>query len=319
MKRRQEHVKSPTKELSIRRKSYLLGVTRSMLYYTSIVDDSDVTYMNEIRYIYESRPFQGYKRITDDLKDMGYIVNHKRIYRLMRIMGLQAIYPKLNLSKRRQRDAVFPYLLKEHPPKRPHDCWNVDITYIKTERGFVYLTALIDAVSRCIMGWSLSTTLDTDSCLRALEMGLKTGHKPKIINSDQGCQFTSESWIWALVDSRIEVSMDGKGRWADNIQIERFWRTLKYEEVYLKSYESVEEARESIGLYIKWYNHERRHTGIKKNRPHEVMTGKVRIAKICGNVDNADALTHSPTNPTTKTKQKKGKSRAIKLSSKIAA
>ena len=131
MKRRQELVKSPTKNLSIRRKSYLLGVTRSVLYYTRIVDDSDVTHMNEIRDIYERRPFQGYKRIADDLKEMGYPVNHKRIYRLMKIMGLQAIYPKLNLSKRRQKDAVFPYLLKKHPPLKPHDCWNVDITYIK--------------------------------------------------------------------------------------------------------------------------------------------------------------------------------------------
>jgi putative transposase len=251
---------------------------------------------------------------------MGYVVNHKRIYRLMKMMGLQAVYPKMNLSKRRQKDAVFPYLLKKHPPQNPHDCWNVDITYIKTEKGFVYLTALIDAASRCIMGWHLSNLLDTESCLRALENALKTGYKPQIINSDQGCQFTSESWVWALVEHRIEISMDGKGRWADNIQIERFWRTLKYEEVYLKSYESVQEARESIATYINWYNHERRHSGIEKKRPYDIMTGKVKLAKLCGNVDNANALTHSPTNPTTKTiKQKKSKTKALKLSSKIAA
>lgn len=145
-------------ELSVRRKCYLLGVCRSNLYYQpiSVIDDHTATYMNEIREIYAKRPFQGYKRITDDLKDQGYNVNHKRIYRLMKGMGLQAVYPKKNLSKRRQEDQIYPYLLKEHPSSKPHDCWCVDITYLKTAKGFVYLTALIDIVSRCVMGYHLA-------------------------------------------------------------------------------------------------------------------------------------------------------------------
>lgn len=144
-------------------------------------------------------------------------------------MGLSAIYPKKNLSKRRLKDAVFPYLLRDYRPSKPHDAWAVDITYIKTSKGFAYLTAIIDIYSRHIMGWNLSATLDTQSSLDALEMALQTGYKQKILNSDQGCQFTSEAWVWTLVEHRIEISMDGKGRWADNVFIERFWRTLKYE------------------------------------------------------------------------------------------
>jgi putative transposase len=320
MKRREELVKLSFKNLSIRHKSVLLSIARSQIYYTpKLIDGHDVTLMNEIRHIYEMRPFQGYKRITDDLKEAGYTINHKRVYRLMKLMGLKAVYPKMNLSKRRQADAVFPYLLKKDPPLKPHDCWNVDITYIKTEKGFVYLTAIIDAYSRCIMGWHLSNTLDTQSCLMALDKALASGYKPRIMNSDQGCQFTSEDWVWDLVKHRIEISMDGKGRWADNIQIERFWRTLKYEEVYLKSYESIGEARIAIGHYIQWYNHERRHSGIEKKRPFDIMTGKDQLGKIYGNVDNANALTHHSINSTRTKKQKKKHNRDRKLSSQIAA
>ena len=295
MTKRVEIIKQEDVSLSVRQRSRLLGVSRSRIYYTPLNEISalDITLMNEIRDIYERRPFQGYKRMTDDLKEMGYTVNHKRIYRLMKGMGIQAIYPKMNLSKRRQADAVFPYLLKKHPPLQPHDCWNVDITYIKTEKGYVYLTALIDAFSRHIMGWHLSPLLDTESCLRALDMALKTGYTPKIINSDQGSQFTSEAWVWCLVHHRIEISMDGKGRWADNIMIERFWRTLKYEEVYLKSYESIADARASLRDYITWYNTKRRHSGIEKNTPYEVMALNVRISKMCGNVDNSCSFNSS--------------------------
>ena len=164
-------------------------------------------------------------------------------------MGLLTVYPKLNLSKRRQEDAVYPYLLREYPPIKPHDCWCVDITYIKISKGFVCLTALLDAVSRCVMGWSLSTSLDTESCLNALAMALKNGYVPRIINSDQGCQFTSFDWTYSLALLGIKISMDGKGRCLDNIPIERFWRTLKYEEVYLKTYDSVSDARELLGTY----------------------------------------------------------------------
>jgi putative transposase len=178
------------------------------------------------------------------------------------------------------------------------------MTYIKIETGFVYLTALIDVVSRCVVGHHVSTSLETESCLRALEMAVNKGLRPTIINSDQGCQFTSQEWLYALALLRIKVSMDGKGRCLDNIPIERFWRTVKYEEVYLKTYESVQEARDSMDTYISWYNHTRRHRALGYNRPAEVMTG-VKVADVWpfkrgdGYVDNACALTHIPTPPTT--------------------
>ena len=277
MTERRRWVNKRPANMSLRSACAVLQVNRSQQYYQLIrsgdKDMNDVTLMNEIQDIYARRPFQGYKRIAQDLKDMGYVVNHKRIYRLMQRMGLQAVYPKKNLSKRRLEDAVHPYLLKKHPPRKVHDCWSVDITYIKTSRGHIYLTALIDVVSRYVMGWSLYTCLDTSGCLDALEMASQKGVTPKIINSDQGCQFTSQDWAYALSLLQIRISMDGKGRCLDTIPIERFWRTLKVEEVYLNTYETVLEAREAIGRYIEWYNHKRRHSGIDNYRPIEVMMG----------------------------------------------
>jgi len=322
MKRRLELTQQSTSKVSVRRRCQILGMCRSRVYYASIrkIDDSQVTHMNEIREIYSKRPFQGYKRITDDLKDMGYTINHKRVYRLMKLMGLQAVYPKKNLSKRRQKDAVYPYLLKNYPPVNPHDCWCVDITYIKTGKGFVYLTALIDVVSRYVMGYSVSPFLDTSSCLDALEMALKTGFNPRIINSDQGCQFTSQEWVYSLRLLGIAISMDGKGRCLDNIPIERFWRTVKYEEVYLKTYDSVTDARESLALYIHWYNHERRHSGINKQRPYEVMmTGNSRFARGDAYVDNFRKLSHIFTPPTTTTTKQNNENNMMILSSRLAA
>lgn len=277
MKERKTWVNRRPENMSLRKACSVLGVNRSQQYYqrtrSAEKDECDVTLMNEIQDIYAKRPFQGYKRITQDLNDMAYGVNHKRVYRLMRQMGLHAVYPKKNLSKRRLEDTVHPYLLKQHPPEKVHDCWCVDITYIKTSRGYVYLTALIDVVSRYVVGWSLHTCLDTSGCLDALDMAHQTGVTPRIINSDQGCQFTSQDWAYAMSLLGIRISMDGKGRCLDNIPIERFWRTLKVEEVYLNTYETVQEAREAIGQYIEWYNHERRHSGIDNHRPIEVMLG----------------------------------------------
>ena len=308
MKERLMWTLKETSQLSLRQKCNLLGINRSSVYYQPVASSDDVTLMNEIADIYAKRPFQGYKRITDDLRDLGYIINHKKVYRLKQKMGLFTVYPKLNLSKRRMEDAVYHYLLRSYPPINPHDCWCVDITYIKLSMGFVYLTALIDAVSRCVMGWSLSTFLDTESCLDALAMALKSGYVPRIINSDQGCQFTSFDWAYSLSLLGIQISMDGKGRCLDNIPIERFWRTLKYEEVYLKTYDSVSDARQSIACYIDWYNHERRHSSLGKNRPYEVMKGEKLASKeafltVSKTMENASRLLHCFIN-TTHTKKK---------------
>lgn len=329
MTKRLELAGTPDKRLSVRQKCGLLSVNRSTLYYKArpLLDTHMATHMNEIGDIYARHPFKGYKRICDDLRDKGYEINHKRVHRLMKIMGLQAVYPKKNLSKRRQKDVVFPYLLPDHPPEKPHDCWSVDITYIKMPNGFLYLTALIDVVSRCVMGYSLSPCLETESCLSALEMAIKTGYSPKIINSDQGGQFTSQDWLYNLALLRVRVSMNGKGRCLDNIPVERFWRTLKYEEVYLKTYDTVAQARENIGAYITWYNHERRHSGIEKNRPYEVATGIKKAEKWPfqyrrGYVDNCDQLPDRSPPTTTETSilnKPKKEYKRMNLSSKIAA
>jgi putative transposase len=331
MKQRQTLVKSSHEKLSKRCRARLLAINLSSCYHQPKPLDADtVTLMNEIRDLYARRPFQGYRRITWDLKDLGYRINHKKVYRLMQIMGLQAVYPKKNLSKRNHDHKVYPYLLKQFPPLKPHDVWCTDISYIKTATGYVYLTALIDVVSRCVMGWHVSTSLETESCLRALEKAIETGYKPIIINSDQGCQYTSQEWVYQLSLLGVKVSMDGKGRWLDNIPVERLWRTIKYEEVYLRTYETVTEAKQFLEVYINWYNHQRRHSGINYQRPYEVMTGKAQATSWpfqqqkneqipgYGYVDNVNTLSHIPTSPTTTTKQQKEKM-MMDLSSKIAA
>ena len=333
MKERKAKIIEPHQHLSKRARALMLGVNLSSMYYVAKAPSEDiVTMLNEIQEIYANRPFQGYRRVTLDLKDLGYTVNHKKVYRLMKELGLQALYPKKNLSKRNHAHKVYPYLLKDYPPEKPHDAWCVDITYIRTVTGFVYLVALIDVVSRCVMGYSISPFLDTESCLDALEMALRLGYKPKIINSDQGCQFTSQEWAYALSLLQIKLSMDGKGRCLDNIPIERFWRTIKYEEVYLKTYESVKEAKEGLGAYIHWYNHGRRHSGIANHRPYEVMVGKERatfwpfskykkeeVKEGCRCVDNSGELPTKSTPPTTTLSKQKKEKYAVNLSSKIAA
>jgi putative transposase len=285
--------------LSKRFKARALGVHLPNCYgKAKVVPGADITLMNEIQDIYTKRPFQGYRRMTWDLKDLGYAINHKRVYRLMKAMGLQAIYPKKNLSKRNQVHKVYPYLLKEHPPQKPHDAYYVDITYLKMAVGFVYLIALIDGISGYIVGHYVSTTLDTESCLRALENAINAGNCPKIMNTDQGCQFTAQEWLYALSLLQIRVSMVGKGRCLDNIPIERFWRTIKYEEVYLKTYETVIDARDAITDYINWYNHSRRHSALGYKRPYEVMQGLICISqkkRADGYVDNTKVLPHIST------------------------
>lgn len=211
MKNRQEQVKKADKMLSKRSRAKLLGVNLSSLYVKrKLTTEDTVTLMNEIHEIYLSRPFQGYRRITLDLKDLDYEINHKKVYRLMKLMGLQAIYPKKNLSKRNHEHKIYPYLLKEHQPLAPHDAWCVDITYIKIANGFIYLTALIDVVSRHVMGYHIGTSLDTESCLVALEEAIASGYRPKIINSDQGCQFTSQEWIYQLTLLGVKLALTVK-------------------------------------------------------------------------------------------------------------
>lgn len=225
--------------------------------------------MNEVRNIYEKHCFFGYRRIAAKLNQQGVRVNRKKVLRLMRKMGLQAVYPRKKLSLKGKEHRVYPYLLNKHPPTRANDCWAVDITYIRIKGGYAYLTGVIDWSSRRIMGWSLSPFLEARACIEALKEGLKEA-TPKIVNSDQGSQFTGTEWIEKLKEEGIKVSMDGKGRCIDNIKIERFWRSLKYEEVYLRSYESIEEARKGIKSYIEFYNRSRPHQSLNYRTPEEV-------------------------------------------------
>ncbi len=245
-------------------------MNRSTVYYKPIeVAQVDIILMNVIREIWSCIPQYGYRRITRELRAMGYKVNRKRVYRLMQIMGIQAIYPKPKTSMPNKEHDVYPYLLGDLCINRVNQVWCVDITYLKVGNGFMYLVALIDVYSRYIVGWELSNTLEADFCIEMLNCALKKA-KPEIVNSDQGCQFTSDDWIKVLKANKIDISMDGKGRCLDNIYIERFWRSLKYEDFYLNDYQTVSELRSGIKSYIEFYNHRRWHQSLDYKTPSQV-------------------------------------------------
>lgn len=214
-------------------------------------------------------PFYGIRRIHAWLVKYGYQINKKRVWRIMRQMGLVAIYPKPNLSKANVSHKIYPYLLRGVEINKVDQVWSTDITYIRISNGFIYLVAVIDWYSRYILSWSISTTLDIDFCIDAQERALRRG-QPEIFNSDQGSQFTSPRFTKPLLTKGVLISMDGRGRALDNIFVERFWRSIKYEEVYLHDYANVAEARQGIGNYIKFYNEERLHQSFEYTTPAEV-------------------------------------------------
>ncbi len=237
--------------------------------------------LNAIREIWERYPFYGYRRITKELREnSGIKVNRKRVQRLMVWGGIQAIYPGPNTSRRNKLHAVHPYLLRDMSITRANQVWMVDITYLRMPNGFMYLVALIDVHSRYVVSWSLSNTLDTEFCLDALKSGLAEA-KPEIINSDQGCQFTSEDWIHYLREWDIKISMTGKGRCLDNVYIERFWRSFKREEFYLNEYGSVKELRKAISAYIEFYNRKRWHQSLDYKTPASIYFEQERKAWGC--------------------------------------
>ena len=225
--------------------------------------------MNEIREIYQRWPFYGYRRMLVELRKIGILINHKRLQRLLVSAGIKAIYPGKRTTIRNAEHKVFPYLLRGLKIERINQAWQVDITYVKMRLGFVYLVCLIDVFSRKIMGWALSTFLDSASCLEALHKALRHG-KPEIVNSDQGCQFTSTAWVECLAFNNIFISMDGKGRWADNVYIERLWRSIKYENVFLHSFDTVEQAKNCLRDYINFYNQQRPHQVLNYHTPDDV-------------------------------------------------
>jgi len=262
-------------KLSLKRQCELLKVNRSTLYYRrqDALSDTDIEMMNRIRDIWLVRPFYGYRRIHAALTLQGRTINHKRVQRLMQRMEIKAIYPRPRTSDAGHCPYVYPYLLPELSIHRPDVAWGVDITYLKVCGGVMYLVAIIDIYSRYIVGWRLSNTLETQYSLEALSEGLCLA-TPDVVNSDQGSQYTSEDWVSTLQEHGILVSMDGKGRCLDNITIERFWRSLKYEEVYLKAYDTVPELRESLRAYIEFYNTERPHQSLGYKTPKSVYFEK---------------------------------------------
>lgn len=256
--------------LSWVRQCGLLSISRSSTYYTpKNPDQKSAELINEIRDIWEKHPFYGYRRIKVQLKRQGLCVNHKRVQRLMKSAGIEALYPKPHTSKKGMEHRKYPYLLKGLNLKSADQVWATDITYIKLPQGFVYLIALIDVYSRYILSWRLSNSLSLPFCLEALEEALRFGI-PVIFNTDQGAQFTSDEWIYTLVNWGIQPSMTGVGRCLDNVHCERFWRTLKYEDVYLYGYENVAEARDRIEKFIEFYNHQRPHQSLGYKVPFEV-------------------------------------------------
>ena len=283
-------IDSSSQNVRVRHQCTLLDVNRSSHYYQHLPPSKEnVLLMNEIQEVWLRYPFYGYRRITQALKALGYDVNRKRVQRLMQVMNIQAIYPKPNTSVKNKKHTVYPYLLRDIEITRANQAWQVDITYLRHKGSFMYLVALIDVHSRYVVSWSLSNTLHTDFCLEALRQGIKHSI-PEIINQDQGCQFTSADWISAVKSAGIKISMTGKGRCHDNIFIERFWRSVKYEEVYLNDYDSVQALKVAIGGYIEFYNHKRFHQSLDYKTPAEVYFSHDRHEQPVHRMDNANAL-----------------------------
>ena len=261
----------PHPELSIRYQCELLGVNRSSVYCDAKGETAlNLVLMKMIDEEHTKHPFTGKRKIVEYLGRKGFEVNVKRVKRLMRILRIQVVYPKKDLSKPHPDHRVFPYLLGGVTVSRANQVWSTDITYIRMRHGFLYLVAIIEWYSRYVLSWRLSNTLDTGFCLEALEEALENYGPCEIFNSDQGCQFTSKTFTDRLLSESIQVSMDGKGRAFDNIFIERLWRTVKYEEVYLFDYEDGKDARNRLGTYLTFYNGERVHQSLNYQTPAEV-------------------------------------------------
>jgi putative transposase len=262
-------------DISIARQTELLGMSRSSVYYQPRIDPEDVLIMNAIDEIFTECPFYGHRRIRKDLEDKGIWIGRKRTRSLMKIMGLVAIYPKKkpNTSKGNEAHKKYPYLLKDLEIMFPNHVWGTDITYIRLKSGFVYLTVIIDWYSRYIISWRLSMTMETGFCIEALNAALAI-NLPGIHNSDQGVQFTDRSYVGILEEKQIQISMDGRGRCMDNIFTERFWRTLKYENIYLNDYADYAEAKLGIEKYINFYNQKRKHQSLDYKTPEQIYLTK---------------------------------------------
>jgi len=307
---RRARVERPAEDLSVRRQCQLLNVARSGVYRPQPQPCADdLALMRRIDELYLEKPFYGSRRMTFELNEEGRGVNRKRVQRLMRLMGLEALVPRPGTSNAAPGNKIYAYLLRGVSITEPNHVWASDITYIPMANGFLYLVAIIDWASRAVLAWRLSNTMDSAFCVEALEEALERHGKPRIFNTDQGAQFTSAAFTGALEAAGIAISMDGRGRFMDNIFIERLWRSIKYEEVHLKAYADGREARAGIGQWIDFYNHRRPHQAMGNQRPMAVwrdgMAKPERPAEAVDmplRLDNANAL---PTYPQQQQKKQK--------------
>lgn len=258
----------PDGPLSIRRQCELIALARSSLYYEAKPrPEEELRLMRVIDELHLQRPFYGTRRVTAVLRADGWSVNRKRIIRLMRLMGIQGLAPKPKTSQPAPEHTVYPYLLRDRKIERPNEVWALDITFVPMARGFAYLVAVLDWHTRRVLAWRLSNTMDARFCCEALEEALARFPAPEIVNTDQGSQFTSSDFTGLVKARDIAISMDGRGRWLDNVFIERLWRSVKHEEIYLHAYDDLSEARERLGEYFDFYNNERPHQALGDQPP----------------------------------------------------
>ena len=265
-------------KLPIKRQAEVLSISRGAAYYEPRpVPERDLLLMRKIDELHLNHPFAGSRMLRDLLRQQGIDVGRLHVKTLMKKMGIEAIYRRPNTSKPAPGHRIYPYLLRDIAVTRPNQVWAMDISYIPMARGFVYLAAVVDWFSRRILSWKLSITMDVSFCLEAVEEALSMNEKPEIFNTDQGIQFTSEAFTEQLRKNNIAISMDGKGCWRDNVFVERIWRTIKYEEVYLRAYDSVHDARTSLGKYIEFYNRTRPHSRLNGKTPDQVHFNRLPV------------------------------------------
>lgn len=278
---KKEMLEPKSEELSLKKQCELLAVNRSSYYYNSktYLERSDKELIEEIVKIYELLPFYGYRRIQVELKKKGFKAGKRRILRLKKELNLRTFYPEPKTTLPNRKDSKYPYLLKDLEITRQNQVWSTDITFIPVKTGFVYLVSIIDIYSRKILSSKVSTTMNKEFCIEALEEALERYGTPEIFNSDQGSQFTSNEFLKRLKDNDIKISMDGKGRALDNIYIERYWRTLKYEDIYLNNYETPKEVRQGITKFTHFYNSQRIHSSLEYKTPDEIYFNNTRCEK----------------------------------------
>lgn len=260
------------------RQCQLLSISRSTVYYRPQgVSEADLELMRMIDEIHLELPFYGSRRIRDELKDRGYRVERKRVQRLMRLMGVEALYPKPRTTKPGKGHKIYPYRLRGLNIDRPNQVWAADLCYLPMARGFMYLVAIMDWHTRKVLSWRVSNTMDTEFCVEALEEAISRFGTPEIFNTDQGSQFTSEAFTGVLKHHDITISMDGKGRWIDNVFVERLWRSVKYEDLYLRAYETPGDLHRGLESYFQFYNTRRRHTALNRRTPDAVYFGDMTM------------------------------------------